>query len=170
VLDLSMKTFLLAISLGNLGAAFAHGEAMHAGKKDRSLPVEERAFGREGDPARATRTVRVIMADTMRFTPSSVTIQRGETVKFVVRNNGKVKHEMVIGTMDELKAHAEMMKKHPGMEHDEPYMAHVAPGRTGTIAWQFTKAGEFQFGCLMPGHFEAGMIGQIRVVANGDGK
>ena len=158
------KTFLLAIFLGYLGAAFAHGEAMDASKEVRSLSVEELAYGREGDPARATRTVRVRMADSMRFTPSSLTIQRGETVKFVVRNDGKLKHEMVIGTMDELKAHAEMMKRHPGMEHDEPYIAHVAPGRTKTLAWQFTKAGTFYFGCLEPGHFEAGMVGKLEVV------
>jgi uncharacterized cupredoxin-like copper-binding protein len=85
-----------------------------------------------------------------------------------VRNDGKVKHEMVIGTMEELKTHAEMMKKHPGMEHDEPHIAHVAPGKNETLVWQFTKAGTFYFGCLEPGHFEAGMVGQIRVVARGD--
>jgi uncharacterized cupredoxin-like copper-binding protein len=164
------EIFLFALAAGYLGAAIAHGEGVPAKEEVRSAPAEEYAFGREGDSKKATRIVRVDMADTMRFTPSSLTIKRGETVKFVVRNNGKVKHEMVIGTMDELKTHAEMMKKHPGMEHDEPYVAHVAPGRTKTIAWQFTKVGEFQFGCLMPGHFEAGMIGQIRVAAKGDGK
>ena len=164
------KTFLLAISLGYVGAAFAHGEGTRAGKGVRAVSVEEYAFGREGDPAKATRIVRVDMADSMRFTPPSLTVKRGDTVKFVVRTSGKVKHEMVIGTMKELKAHAEMMKRHPGMEHDEPYMAHVAPGRTKTMAWRFTNAGEFQFGCLMPGHFEAGMVGHIRVLANGDGK
>jgi uncharacterized cupredoxin-like copper-binding protein len=70
---------------------------------------------------------------------------------------------MVLGTMDQLKQHAEVMKKHPEMEHEEPYMAHVAPGKTETIVWQFTRAGEFHYGCLVPGHFEAGMVGSIRV-------
>jgi len=87
-------------------------------------------------------------------------------VRFVVKNGGKVMHEMVIGTLDELKAHGEMMKKHPNMEHDEPYMAHVGPGKTHEMVWQFTKAGEFHFGCLVPGHFDAGMIGRIVVAAN----
>ena len=72
-------------------------------------------------------------------------------------------HEFVLGTMKELKEHADMMKKHPGMEHDEPYMAHVAPGKTETITWQFTKPGTFNFGCLIAGHFEAGMIGKLTV-------
>jgi uncharacterized cupredoxin-like copper-binding protein len=80
-----------------------------------------------------------------------------------VTNAGKVMHEMVLGTMQDLKAHAELMEKHPGMEHDEPYMAHVPPGRTAEILWQFAKAGEFHYGCLVPGHLEAGMIGKITV-------
>ena len=130
----------------------------------RPVAVQEFAFGREGDPKKAARIVRVGMADTMRFSPSSLAIKRGETIKFVVRNHGKVKHEMVIGTMKGLKEHAEMMKKHPGMEHDDPYMAHVAPGRTETIVWQFTREGTYYYGCLEPGHFEAGMIGKLAVV------
>ena len=143
--------------------AIAHGDAKHARKEPRPISTEERAFGREGDPKKATRTVRVGMADTMRFDPAELVVKPGETVRFIVRNNGKVLHEMVIGTMKELKEHAEVMKKHPGMEHDEPYMAHVEPGRTQTIVWQFTKPGEFFYGCLIPGHFEAGMVGKVTV-------
>jgi Cu/Ag efflux protein CusF len=70
---------------------------------------------------------------------------------------------MVLGTRKELEEHAEMMRKHPGMEHDEPHMLHVAPGRSGEMGWRFTKAGEFMYGCLEPGHFEAGMVGSIVV-------
>ena len=143
--------------------AMAHGDARHAKKEPRPISTEERSFGREGDPKRATRTVRVGMADTMRFDPAELAVKSGETVRFIVRNNGKVLHEMVIGTMKELKEHAEVMKKHPGMEHDEPYMAHVEPGKTQTIVWQFTKPGEFFYGCLIPGHFEAGMVGKVTV-------
>ncbi len=143
--------------------AMAHGDAKHARKEPRPISTEERAFGREGDPKKATRTVRVGMADTMRFDPAELVVKPGETVRFIVRNNGKVLHEMVIGTMKELKEHAEVMKKHPGMEHDEPYMAHVEPGKTQTIVWQFTKPGEFFYGCLIPGHFEAGMVGKVTV-------
>jgi uncharacterized cupredoxin-like copper-binding protein len=66
--------------------------------------------------------------------------------------------------MDDLKKHAELMKTRPDeMEHDEPYVAHVEPGAAGRLVWQFTKAGEFYYGCLVPGHFEAGMIGTIVV-------
>jgi uncharacterized cupredoxin-like copper-binding protein len=143
--------------------AWAHGDASHKPRADRPISTEEKPFGREGDPKRATRTIKVDMDDRMRFTPASITVQQGDTVRFIVKNSGKVMHEFVLGTMQELKEHAELMKKFPDMEHDEPYMAHVAPGKTQTIVWQFTKAGEFYFGCLLPGHFEAGMIGSIRV-------
>jgi uncharacterized cupredoxin-like copper-binding protein len=145
--------------------AYGGGEEKHAHKarKFDASNVEETAFGRQGDPAKAVRTIRVDMADTMRFTPADITVKRGETVKLVATNKGQVLHEMVLGTADDLKKHADMMKKHPGMEHDEPHMTHVKPGRKGEIVWQFTKPGEFQFACLIPGHFEAGMVGKVTV-------
>jgi uncharacterized cupredoxin-like copper-binding protein len=103
------------------------------------------------------------MHDTMRFGPADINVKQGETIRFVIKNKGKVLHEMVLGTMDELREHGEMMKKHPGMEHDEPYMAHVNPGGREEMIWQFTEAGEFHYACLIPGHFEAGMVGEIKV-------
>jgi len=142
-------------------AALAHGDAPR--KAAAAQPMVETGFGRTGDSRKAVRTVRVEMSDRMRFNPDTLEAKQGDTVRFVVRNSGKTMHEMVLGTMKELKDHAELMKKHPGMEHDEPYMAHVGPGKTAEIVWQFTKAGEFYFGCLMPGHFEAGMVGKITV-------
>jgi uncharacterized cupredoxin-like copper-binding protein len=143
--------------------ASAHGEEKHSGAKKKALSAEQHPWGREGDPAKASRTILVDMSDAMRFTPSKLTVKRGETVKFVVANSGKTMHEMVIGTEEELRAHAELMKKHPGMEHDAPYMAHVSPGKKETIAWTFDKPGTFMYGCLIPGHWEAGMKGTIVV-------
>jgi len=131
-------------------AAWAHGDHQHAPAARTSA---------------AARTIQIEMNDQMRFTPSRVTVKRGETVRFVVSNKGAVMHEMVIGTMAELKEHAEHMKKHPNMKHAEANMAHVAPGRSGEIVWTFTKAGEVYFGCLIPGHFDAGMVGKVVVVA-----
>jgi len=144
--------------------ALSHGNEDHkkpAVKK--AISKEEHSWGREGDPAKAKRTVTIDMSDAMRFTPDKLEVKVGDTVKFVVANKGQILHEMVIGTEKELKAHAELMKKHPGMEHEEPYMAHVSPGKKESITWQFTKPGEFMFGCLIPGHFEAGMVGRIVV-------
>lgn len=159
-----LHTAVLAAALLAFGqAATAHGDKPHAKKEARPISTDEMPFGREGDPKKAKRTVKVDMSDKMRFTPGELTIKQGETVRFQVKNSGQVMHEMVLGTMDELKKHAEMMRKHPGMEHDEPYMAHVAPGKTETMTWEFTKAGEFYYGCLVPGHFEAGMLGKLTV-------
>ena len=142
------------------GGALAHGDS-HATKK--KVEMKETDFGRTGDPKKVSRTVEIDMSDKMRFTPAVLAVKRGDTVRFVAKNSGKQMHEMVIGNMKELKEHAELMKKHPGMEHEEPYMAHVAPGKKAEIVWQFTKTGEFNFGCLIPGHFEAGMVGSIKV-------
>ena len=155
----------LALSLATVfclatGGALAHGDS-HATKK--KTEMKETDFGRTGDPKKVSRTVEIDMSDRMRFTPAVLTVKRGDTVRFVAKNSGKQMHEMVIGSMKELKEHAELMKKHPGMEHEEPYMAHVEPGKKAEIVWQFTKAGEFNYGCLIPGHFEAGMVGSIKV-------
>ena len=160
----TISTLLATLALLGPGYAGAHGEEKSAGAKKKAISAERHPWGREGDPAKATRTIIVEMADTMRYTPSEVRVKRGDTVKFVVGNSGKTMHEMVIGTETELKAHAELMKKHPGMEHDAPYMAHVSPGRKETITWTFDKAGTFMYGCLIPGHWEAGMKGTIVVV------
>ncbi|MCU0764635.1 MAG: cupredoxin family protein, partial [Burkholderiaceae bacterium] len=103
--------------------------------------------------------------DTMRFAPADLTVRQGETIRFIVRNDGKVMHELVLGTLQELQQHAEWMRRFPNMEHEEPYMVHLAPGQSGEVIWQFTEPGEFHFGCLVPGHFEAGMKGRVRVVA-----
>jgi uncharacterized cupredoxin-like copper-binding protein len=144
-------------------AVYAHGEKPHAGKFSAAQLAEEKAFGKAGDPKKVTRTITFRMTDNMRFDPSHITVKRGETIRFVAQNKGKVMHEMVFGTPDELKAHAEQMKKFPDMEHDEPYMVHVAPGKTGEIVWQFTKPGVFDFACLIAGHYDAGMMGKVTV-------
>ena len=143
--------------------AQGHTGDKHAPPKIDYSKAEEMPFGKAADPKRAARTIRVDMADTMRFTPAEITVKRGDVIRFVATNRGKVMHEMVLGTMAELREHAELMKKHPGMEHDEPHMVHVPPGKIGTMGWQFTKPGEFHYGCLIPGHWEAGMVGKIIV-------
>ena len=159
-----MKIWLSAAILSlSIGSALAHGEKPHAGSAIDYSKAEHTPFGRAADPSKAKRTVRVEMTDQMRFHPAEITVKRGEIVRLVLVNKGQVMHEMVLGTMEELMKHAETMKKHPGMEHDEPHMAHVAPGKQGVMGWQFTKAGEFFYGCLIPGHFDAGMMGKVKV-------
>ena len=159
------RTVLPAIACSMLlvSAAQAHGDKHAAPARVDYSKAEPMPFGVAADPKKAARTMRMEMADTMRFTPSEVRVKQGETVRFVVTNKGKVLHEMVLGTMEDLKKHADLMKQHPGMEHDELHMAHVAPGKTAEMGWRFSKAGTFYYGCLVPGHFEAGMIGKVVV-------
>ena len=121
------------------------------------------AIGKPGKATNAKRTVKVEMLDTMRFNPQSITVKQGETIKFIIKNSGKVKHEMVLGTEKELKEHAEVMKKNPEMEHDDANQITVQPGKSGEIIWQFTKMGKVNFACLQPGHYDAGMAGTITV-------
>ena len=143
--------------------ALAHGDKVHSRKFSATQLAEDKPFGKAGDPGKVTRTITFRMTDNMRFNPSQINVKRGETIRFVAKNDGKLMHEMVFGTPDELKAHAEQMKKFPDMEHDEPYMVHVAPGKTGEIVWQFTRPGVFDFACLIAGHYDAGMMGKVTV-------
>lgn len=142
------------------GIAYAHGDEDHRADKHQDHAA---TLGKPGDPAKVSRTVGVDMHDNMRFTPSKITVKRGETIRFVVTNSGKLKHEMVLGSIKELKEHAELMRKFPEMEHADPNQVSVDPGKTGEMVWQFTKAGTFDFACLQPGHFEAGMAGKVAV-------
>jgi uncharacterized cupredoxin-like copper-binding protein len=161
-----LHVFLAAAALALPMTVAAHGDADHAATKPAKPPAaaaEQKPFGREGDPRKVARTIRVSMSDAMRYDPAEIHVKRGETLRLEVANHGKVLHEIVIGTMDELKAHAEMMRKFPGMEHDEPHMAHVKAGGKGSVVWEFNRAGVFHYACLIPGHFEAGMVGKVVV-------
>lgn len=149
---------LLSVSLG----AVAHGNEDH-GKKPTAVKKEQKPWGIAGDAKNATRTIEITMTDNMRFTPDRIELRRGETVRFVVKNSGQMMHEMVIGTKKELDEHAALMAKFPNMEHDEPYMTHVGPGKTGELVWTFNRPGDFDFACLIAGHYQAGMVGKINV-------
>lgn len=119
--------------------------------------------GSPGDPANIDRTVEVAMDDSMRFTPDRLTFGAGETVRFVIRNNGNIPHEFVIGSMSELLEHAEMMRAMPAMQHAEANMLTLAAGAQGEVVWYFDEPGTVDFACLIPGHLEAGMKGVIAV-------
>ena len=153
----SISTVLLA-SIATQSFATGSHAGNHAGGHENSD-----AIGKPGKATNAKRTVKVEMLDTMRFNPQSITVKQGETIKFIVKNSGKVKHEMVLGTEKELKEHAEVMKKNPEMEHDDANQITVQPGKSGEIIWQFTKAGKVNFACLQPGHYDAGMAGIVTV-------
>lgn len=150
------------LSLTFLGVAYAHGDKLHA-KKTATTKKEQKEWGIAGDAKSVNRIVEIQMVDTMRFTPDLIEVKQGETIRFVHKNDGKIMHEFVIGTKRELDEHAALMQKFPNMEHDEPYMVHVAAGKTGEVIWTFNRAGDFDFACLIPGHYQAGMVGKVKV-------
>ena len=145
-------------------AASAHEKSGHA--KPATVVKEQKPWGIAGNAKDAKRTIEIAMTDDMKFTPSAIEVRQGETVTFVIKNKGKVLHEMVIGDKKTLDEHAALMVKFPKMEHDEPYMAHVSPGKAGGLAWTFNRVGEFDFACLIAGHYQAGMVGKITVKAS----
>jgi uncharacterized cupredoxin-like copper-binding protein len=142
-------------------SAWAAGS--HAHSHDYGLAGLETSYGKPGDAARVNRTIEVVMSDDMRFTPSSIQVRRGETVRFRVRNAGQLRHEFSLGTQQELEEHYEQMKKFPDMVHDEPNKVSVEPGHQGEVIWHFTRGGLVDFACLHVGHYEAGMKGQVKV-------
>lgn len=142
--------------------AWAHGEKPHGAGP---VKKEQTDWGIAGERRQARRTIEVSMGDDMRFRPDRIEVRLGETLRFVVRNQGRQMHEFVIGTQSENARHAELMIKFPGMEHDAPYMAHVEPGKSSEIVWTFNRAGVFEFACLIAGHFQAGMVGTVTVLA-----
>jgi uncharacterized cupredoxin-like copper-binding protein len=140
----------------------AHGDEHHTNANE-PVRKEQTEWGIAGDKKSVKRTVHIMMLDTMRFRPDLVSVKRGETLRFVIHNTGQMLHEFVIGTKPALEEHAALMLKFPNMEHSEAYMAHVPPSKTGEIIWTFNRAGDFQFACLIAGHYQSGMIGSIKV-------
>ena len=159
-----LTLFIIGLLSAFIGQAYAHGDD-HAKKKPAAVKKEQKPWGIAGNAKAVKRTINIAMTDNMRFTPDKIEVKQGETIKFLVKNEGKMLHEMVIGTKKELEEHAALMLKFPTMEHEEPYMVHVPVGKTGKIIWTFNRAGEFDFACLIAGHYQAGMVGKITVAA-----
>ena len=162
-----LKTLLATALIGASLMAVAHGDKDHTKTAAGPVKKEQKAWGIAGDAKAVKRTLEFKMSDAMRFTPDRVVVKQGETIKFLIRNDGTMMHEFVIGTKSDLDEHAALMVKFPTMEHSEPYMAHVGPKKSGEIIWTFNKPGDFDFACLIAGHYQAGMVGKIQVAATG---
>lgn len=153
------------LKLAGLALALSAGAAL-AGPGAAGHHDGEVAYGKPGDPKKPARLVQIAMGEKdgkMHFIPNRIEIRRGEQIKFQLRNNGEMDHELVLATLAENLKHAIEMQKNPDMEHDDPNAKRLAPKKTGEIVWAFTKAGEFDFSCLIPGHREAGMTGTVVV-------
>ena len=161
---MNLQKIVLAALIALPLLASAHSATPHANKNE-PVRKEQKDWGIAGDAKAVTRTIEVKMSDQMRFTPALIEVREGQTVRLVHRNGGNQLHEFVLGTKKELDEHAALMLKFPNMEHDEPYMAHVAAGKRSEMVWTFNRPGEFEFACLIPGHYQAGMVGRIKVIA-----
>jgi len=158
---IKMNSLLVAAFAAALSAGAALAGPGAAGHKDAEV-----AYGKPGDAKKPARLVQISMGERdgkMQFIPDKIEIRRGEQVKFQLRNNGELDHELVLATLEENLKHGAQMQKNPDMEHDDPNAKRLAPKKTGEIVWAFTKAGQFDFSCLIPGHREAGMTGTIIV-------
>lgn len=158
-----MKKTLSILALSAL-PALALAAGSHSGGHDMStMSNAPSPAGQPGDPTKVTRTNELTMDDTMRFTPDEINVKAGETVRLFIKNTGKIPHEMVIGSIGELKAHAAQMQKMPAMKHAEPNMITLGASQRGGLVWKFDQTGTVDFACLIPGHMEAGMVGKLKV-------
>ncbi len=136
-------------------------------------PDHAMSGGKPGDAAKVTRTIEIVASDNA-FSLKALQVRDGETVRFVVRNDGLDPHEFLIGTVTEHADHLKMMKamieqrkKGGGHAHDTSTMeAHkngvtVEPAKTASFIWTFARTADLEFACDIPGHYEDGMRGPI---------
>ncbi|PSH61442.1 copper oxidase [Phyllobacterium brassicacearum] len=154
-----MKIGLAVLVALAVSPAFATGN--HAGGHD----VME--IGKPGTKAAAKRTVTISMKEkadgSMVFEPAVLKVKKGETIRLKFQNTGETDHEFVMDTPAAIQEHKTLMQKFPEMEHADPNSIRLAAGGNGQIIWTFAKSGEFGFACLIPGHYESGMKGDITV-------
>ena len=123
---------------------------------------ETYSAGEPGDAAKPSRTIEIEMSE-MTYEPIRIEVKRGEQIRFVLRNAGTEDHEFLLATTRENLRHAEVMKMHPHIEHDDPNGVRLGPKKSAEIVWKFTKAGTFEYSCLIPDHREYGMVGHVTV-------
>jgi uncharacterized cupredoxin-like copper-binding protein len=131
-----------------------------------ALSHEATPFGQQANPNKPSRTIHVVMREQdnkMVYVPNMIEVKKGEQIRFVVDNEGLFNHEFVLGTEEDIKEHAVMMKKYPDMKHDDAHSLRVGMLDREELLWHFTKAGRFVYACLIPGHLERGMRGTVVV-------
>ena len=149
---------LIAGSLPN--HALAHGDEEHG------AGAETFAAGEPADPKQPFRVVELAMTEgdgTMAFSPATVEVKKNEQIKFIIKNTGSLDHEFMLDSTEHNAKHKIAMEKNPEMEHDDPNGIRLQSSKSGEIFWKFSKGGTFEFACLIPGHYEAGMHGKVVV-------
>jgi Cu+-exporting ATPase len=147
----------VALIVGSLALYFANPEHSEASMD----------MGTDGNfSAVVDRTIAVEANDGMHFNPGHITLEEGETIAFTVTNTGNIDHEFVVGDAEVQEEHEnEMVEDDEGDGHgdEETYAVEVAPGETKTLVYTFNDTGELEYGCHVPGHYDAGMKGTITV-------
>jgi uncharacterized cupredoxin-like copper-binding protein len=150
-----------------LFAAPALATGMHSGTHDGR---EKMTIGQPGMAAKADRTIRIGMMEnkdgSMAFDPVSVAVKKGETVRLTLINEGEYDHEFVMDTHEQVMEHKAGMERLPDMEHADLNAIRISPQGKGEIVWTFTNSGQFEFACLIPGHYDLGMRGSLEVTAD----
>ncbi|MBL0375239.1 cupredoxin domain-containing protein [Rhizobium sp. KVB221] len=156
-----MKTTILAL-LFAVSATPVLASGSHDGGHGQAM-----AIGEPGDKAKVTQTIKITMKETddgkMLFAPDSFKVRKGQTVRFAISNVGELDHEFVLDQEDKIMEHKAVMEKFPDMEHEDANAIRLAAGKSGEIVWKFTNDGTFKFACLVPGHYDAGMHGDVTV-------
>lgn len=157
-----MKSIFAAAALLAVFSIPALAAGTHAGGHHDELEI-----GKAGEAKNVTRTVAFTMVETddgqMLFEPKLLDVKKGETIRMTFTNKGESDHEFVMDTQAAVMEHKAMMEKFPEMEHADPNSIRLAPGASGEIIWTFANDGEFAFACLIPGHYESGMHGPLKV-------
>ncbi|AXO89031.1 copper-binding protein [Pseudomonas parafulva] len=130
------------------------------------------AFGEPAPASTATRTVQVVLKD-IAFEPGKLQVKAGETVRFVLINEGKLVHEFNLGDAAMHAEHQKEMAAMAGMDHGQmDHAAHghdaantvlVQPGQRAELTWTFRQSAPIEFACNVPGHYQAGMVGQLTI-------
>ena len=160
-----MKTLLTTITATLLMGSAALASGTHSGGHD-----DDKGAGKPGDASKVSRVVEVKMYETddgeMLYQPNSLSVKQGETIRFAITNVGENEHEFVLDTFKKNQEHKAQMAKFPEMEHDDPNSIRLEEGEKGEIIWEFSNEGKFEFACLIPGHYESGMRGDLNVVSH----
>ena len=113
------------------------------------------------------RTVELTARD-IEFSLGEIAVKPGETVRFVIRNEGELAHDFTIGNAETQNTHR--MEMQAMMSSDSGHHGHgmsnavmIEPGETVELVWTFGEETDIQFGCNIPGHFEAGMAGKFDI-------
>ena len=142
-------------------------------------------IGEKGKLSKVNRTIEIKMYDNY-FEPNEIIIKKGETIKFIVSNYGELVHEFNIATKEmHIKHQPEMMKmvenqilladkidkkkmkqmakKDHSIAHSHSNSVLLEPNEINEIIWKFSTTANLEAACNVPGHYEIGMVANIKI-------